>query len=157
MSKVITGALALFKTRGIPIGYMRNIRTTENFQRVEVRGMGELVTQETPVVSFSGTISCDFFTISIKESAFPNALRRDFQNVKEWTEHILLDDLGVQLDIFKKVKDVIDDQGRIKAKPEILASIPRLYIDSNSFDIADGQASGTSQSFRFLDPILSPQ
>lgn len=155
--KVLHGALAIIKSNGVVIGKMRNIRATENMRRIDVRGLGTILNSESPVVEWSGTLSCSFFEITFKTQGVPGAIRRDVQSPQEFEDNILLDHSGIQLDIFKKVEDFIDPTTKlIKAKTEPYAVVTRLLIESEDFDISEGSVAGHNQSFRFLDPILYP-
>jgi len=157
-NEVLHGALAIIRSKGQVIGKMRNIRATENMRRVDVRGLGTILNQESPVVEWSGTLSCSFYEITFKDQGLPNAVRRDVQTKQEFEDNLLLDHDGIQIDIFKKVEDFIDPTTKlIKAKAEPYAVVTRLLIESEDFDISEGTVSGHNQSFRFLDPILYPE
>ena len=58
---VLTGAIAIIKVNGQPVGLMRSVRINESMRRVQVRGLGSVLPKEAPVVEWAGTISCSFF------------------------------------------------------------------------------------------------
>lgn len=158
MSKVMHGALAIIRKNGTAIGRMRNVRWTENTRRGDVRGIGRLTLIEAPALEHGGTLTCDFYEVDFRTTGIPDAVRRDVQTTQEFEDQLLLDHDGVQLDIFKKVKDVVDpDTGLIRSKVEPYAIIKRLLIESEGADITEGAISGHNQSFRYLDPIVYPR
>jgi len=67
MAQVLTGALAIIKLNGKPIGKMRNIRVSETINRGRVSGVGELTPQELPALQWNGTVSCSFYSIKYEE------------------------------------------------------------------------------------------
>ena len=153
-NEVITGALAIVRVNGQPVGYMRGIRVTENFQRAEVRGLGNLIPVEVPVLSWAGTMNCDFFNIWFQTSQIPGAIIRTTSTLQEWVNTVLLNDVGVTVDIFRNVASAIDPvTGIISASEEAYAQIQQLFLDSEGFDINEGQISGRNQTFRYIKPI----
>lgn len=158
MSKVLTGALAIIRVNGTAIGKMRNIRATENVRRVDVRGLGTILTQEAPVVEWAGTITASFYEIDFETTGIERAIRRDVQTAEEFEDNLVLDsEDGVQIDIFKKVEDIIDPVTQLrKAKAQPYAIINRCLIESDGFDINEGVVAGHDQTFKFLDPIIYP-
>jgi hypothetical protein len=157
-NNVLTGAIALVKVSGTIVGRMKNIRATENISRGDVRGLGTIYTIEAPVVGHAGSLSCSFYEIDFTISPIANAIRRDVQTNQQFQDQLcLLDPQGITLDIFKKVQDVIDADGFVIPKAVPYASITRLLLDSESFDISEGAIANRDQTFRFLDPIKRPK
>lgn len=159
--KVITGALALIRVRGAVVGLMKSVRCQENFRRVRVGGLGTILPQEYSITEWEGTLSCEFMEIDFTKSGIPDAIKRDFANIasqalvngSSFEDQLILDSDGVQVDIFKKVKDVMDARGIIKAKLKPFAIVRGCLIESDSFDISEGSIGGHSQSFKYLSPI----
>lgn len=164
---VITGAIAIIKVGGVPVGLMRSVRVNESTRRVPVRGLGSVVTKEAPVVEWNGTVSCSFFEISYEKSGVKNAIRRDVGvgnalsqiasgiNTPNFEDNLVLDTVGVQLDIYKKLTDVIDPAtGLIVPKVVPYATIGHCLIESDNVSIDDGNVSGRDQTFIYLDPIV---
>lgn len=159
---VLSGAIALIRVGAQVIGKMRNIRCNENMRRVEVRGIGTILPSESAVVEWIGTLSCDFMEVSFQNTGITNAIRRTFPNVasqvlngnSSFEDQLVLDEVGVQVDVFKKVTDVIDPTtGIIKPKLTPYATISNCLIESDSFDISEGSIAGHSQTFKYLTPI----
>lgn len=156
--RAMHGALAIIRKNGTAIGRMRNVRWTENLTRADVRGLGTILVQEAPVVSHAGTLSCDFYEVDFSKTGIPEAIRRDVQTNQEFEDNVLLNYDGIQLDIFKKVEDVVDpNTGLKKAKVVPHAIIRRLLIESEGADISEGAISGHNQSFKYLDPVIYPK
>jgi len=156
MSNVLTGALAIIRVNGTALGKMRNIRVTENQRRVNVSGLGTILTLETPVVEWTGSLTCSFYEIDFQSQGVKNAIRRDVQTSQDFEREILLNEDGIQLDIFKRVKDFVGDNGDTVEKAVPYAIIKRCFPDSESFNIDSGSVAGRDQSFRYLDPIIFP-
>lgn len=162
--RVLTGAIAIIRVKGIPVGKMRNIRYVENISRVQVRGIGTILASELAAVAWDGQLSCDFFEVRFQTSGIKDAILRNFTSARSriadglesFEDQLVLEQDGVQIDIFKKVADVIDPVTKI-IKPAAVpyASIGRAFIESDGFDITDGGVSGHNQSFRCLDPVLT--
>lgn len=165
--KTLTGALAIIKIDGQAIGKMRDIRSNENFRRVEVpKGLGSIFDDEMALVKWAGSLSCSFFEINYRKSGIKGALRRVFgsnvyskiasgNNQENFEDQHVLDELGVDIEIYKKATDLIDPTTKlIKPKAVPYATITRLFIESDNVNISEGNVSGRDQSFRYLDPII---
>jgi len=161
--RVMTGAIALVKVQGQVIGKMKTVRAQENFRRLGVRGLGTIMPSEESVTEWEGTMSCEFMEISFQSTGITNAIRRAFANVNSqvlfgnpsFEDQLVLDDTGVQVDIFKKVTDVINPiTGIITPKLQPYASLFNCFIESDSFDINEGSIAGHSQSFKYLKAIV---
>ncbi|WP_291911018.1 hypothetical protein [Chitinophaga sp. CB10] len=159
--KVFTGAIALIKSAGEVIGLMRNVTATETIRRVPVRGIGTILASEQAVTEWEGTLTCEFMEVRFDKTGIKNAIRRAFPSIgsqvlsggTSFEDQLILDNEGVQLDIFKKVTDVIDAQGVIKPKLQPYASVKNCLIESDSFNISEGAIAGHNQSFKYLTPI----
>lgn len=155
--QTLTGALAVIRVNGTAVGRMRNIRVSENITRGDVRGIGTLLTVEAPPTAWNGSITCDFYEIDFKSTGVERAIRRDVQSNQEFEDNLLLNPDGVQIDIFKKIEDVIDpNTGLRRATVQPYAIIKRCLITDEGFDITEGTVSGHNQSFKYLDPIIFP-
>lgn len=168
---VLTGALAIIKVQtpsGLEtVGLMRNVRVNENTRRVPIRGLGSILPKEAPVVEWAGSISCSFWEINYEKSGIKNAIRRDVGlgnagsqiaggiNTPNFEDQLVLDPDGVQINIFKKLSDVIDPNTQlINPKAVPYAIVGRCLIESDNITIDEGNVSGRDQTFLFLDPVL---
>jgi len=155
--RVITAPLAIIKVKGVAIGKMRGIRVNENIQRGNVQGLGQLIPDEKPALSWSGTVSCDFYNIDFVKSQVPEAILRNVSTIQEWSDSVLLQEEGVTLDIFKKIAAPgAPKSGLIPSVETPYATIIGLFLDTENFDINEGQVSGRNQSFQYLNPIIFP-
>lgn len=155
MSNIITGPVALVKVQGITIGKIRDIRASENYQRVEVRGLGNLEAQEVPVVSHSGTFSASFFLVDLKSSGIRKLLNRNVVTPEQFKNTILLNENGVDIFIYKKVPKETDNTTGIVTSigEEPIAKLEKCFLDSESLNISEGQLGSQDQSGRFLRAI----
>lgn len=164
-NKVLTGAIALIKVNGQVIGKMKSVRAQEQMRRQPVRGIGTILPSEQAVTEWDGTLSCEFMEIKFtgdNATGIPGAIRRKFSSVasqvlqggESFEDQLVLDTEGVQVDIFKKVTDIINPDGTIIPKAIPHAIVKRCLIESESLDISEGAISGHSQSFKYLDPII---
>jgi len=157
MPRVLTAPLAIIRQEGIAIGKMRGLRGNENYQRGRVQGIGKTNADELPLLSFAGTLTCDFYAIDFRNSQIPKAVFRSVQTNQGYFDTLLLQELGIQLDIYKKVRTDGATTGiPISIEEQPWAIITGLFIDGDSFDINEGQVSGRNQSFQFIDPIIFP-
>lgn len=153
--KVMTAPLAVIKVNGQSVGLMKNIRVTENLRRGRVSGLGQLIPSEWPALEWSGSLNCSFYHIRLDKTGLPTALRRDVPSLEAWIDNTLLFENGVDVTIFKKVKDQINAQtGLIEAKFEEFATIQGCFVEREGFDISEGQISGKDQDFQYTTPIL---
>lgn len=163
--QVLTGAIALIKSGGQIIGKMKDISYRENTRRSRVGGIGTIFASELPVVEFSATLSCSFMTVDLLKSGVPNAMRRDIPAVQSQIlngnpsleDQLVLDQEGVQIDIFKKVSDVVLPDGTIKPKLKPIGIVAHCVIESSDLTISEGQLSGMNQSFQVPAPIIIPR
>lgn len=165
--KVITGAIAIIKVKGFAVGKMRDVRVTENFQRIPVpKGLGSIFDDELALVKWSGSCSCSFMEVSYKASGIKDAVRRVFganilsqiasgNNIANFEDQAVLDDLGVDLEIYKKIADIIDPAtGLIIPKAIPYSSLGGLFIESDSVNISEANVAGRDQTFRYLRPVV---
>lgn len=158
---VMHGAIALVKVNGNVVGKMRSVRWNDDIQRLEVRGLGTIMPDEAAATSWGGTVTCDLMEILFQTGGIPGALRRDFSASKSqvlsgglsFEDQLVLDDIGVQLDVFKKVTDVINADGTIKPKLTPFAIISSCFITTDSCEISEGAISGRNQAFKYLSAI----
>lgn len=161
LNRVITAPLAVIKVRGVPIGKMRNIRVNETIRRLSVKGLGQLYADELPPVDWSGSLTCGFFSIDLRTSQIPGAINREQQTIEQWTQTLLLQEQGVQVDILKRVKSPQQDDnlftnGIITSELVTFASVQGAFITREGFDISEGQIGGRDVEFEYLNPILYP-
>lgn len=161
-SKSITAPLAIIKmldpsTGNLKvIGKMKNIRVTETFRRLDVKGIGQLYPVERPIVDWSGTLTCQSMVVDLQEAGFTGSPNRETNDAQKFANTLLMNDVGVQIYLYKKIKDTIDTFGIVQTiLEEPIAIIQDAYIERESFDLVEGQVMGKDQDFSYLTPILA--
>lgn len=152
--KVLTAPLAIIKVAGITVGKMKNIRVTETFRRGRVSGLGELTPCEVPALEWNGTLTCEFYEIKFEETGIPTVIHRIAPSLQAFVDDVLLQEDGVDIVIFKKIKDFVDPNGLIVGQLREHATITGAFMDREGIDIAEGQISGHNQDFTYIEPIL---
>lgn len=161
MRPVLTAPLALIKMNGVPIGKMKNISATEDINRAPVRGIGRLTLDQVPALTHQGTLNCSSYLIDFNRTIFDNndlaaAMFRGVQTAQEFADNILLQEVGIQLDIYRKISIGQNNFGVQQAGFETFASISGLFITRESMNISESQISGRDCSFMYTDPIVYP-
>lgn len=154
MAQALTGPLASIRVNGITIGRMKSVRADENFPRGSVVGLGEVVQLEAPLLSHKGTLQCEEYAVDYKSDGI-QSLIREAGSVQQFIDNVLLNEQGVQVVVFKKVVDSIDPSTNL-AKPKYIpfATLNRVLLDREGFNVSESQIGGKTQSFIFLDPII---
>lgn len=152
--KVLTAPLAIIKVAGITVGKMKNIRVTETFRRGRVSGLGELTPCEVPALEWNGTLTCEFYEIRFETTGIPTVIHRIASSLQAFVDDVLLQEDGVDIVIFKKVKDFVGTDGLIVSQLQEHATVTGAFMDREGIDIAEGQISGHNQDFTYIEPIL---
>lgn len=153
--KTLTAPLAVIKVNGIPVGKMRDLRISETYRRGRVSGLGELTPSELPALEWNGTLTCDFYEIDFSKTGIPDAIKRVAPSLKEFVDNVLLQEEGVDVVIFKKVKKTVDPTtGLIKSKLQPHVTVRGCFLDREGMNISEGQVSGHNQEFSYIDPII---
>lgn len=158
--KVMTAPLAVIKVNGQPVGKMKNIRVTEQIRRGRVSGLGVLNPSELPALEWSGSLSCSSYSMNFNKllntSAIGTFRNAGAESVNAWALALLLQEDGLQIDVFRKVKDgeIDPNTGLVKSKLEKFATVTGAFASRESFDIQEGQISGRDTEFEYTTPIL---
>lgn len=164
---VITGALAIIKSNGVAIGKMRDIRVNENFRRVRVpKGLGSIFADEFALVEWAGSVSCSFFEISYGKSGLTDALKRAIfgaseifsqigggTNTPNFEDQAVLDDVGLSLDIYKKIQGTVVG-GIITPDAPVYATLSGMFIEADNVNISEANIAGRDQTFQYLRPVV---
>lgn len=162
MGEVLTGSIAIIKSGGKVIGKLKSWRASENITRGDVQGIGTVLSSEVPVLKVKGSLSCSQMTISYKDGIIPNAIRRNIPNIASQVfagnasieDNLVLEDQGLTIELYKKVKDVVDPStGFIKPKAVPFAIVTRAFLETSNLEVSEAAISGMDQTFSFLDPI----
>ena len=159
---VLTAPLAIVKVKGVVVGKMRNIRVNESFQRGRVVGLGAINASEVPVTGFTGTVNASYYVFDFQNHPmFDSALLRKTNNALNFINTILLDEEGFDIDLIKKEADTVnfppngkDANGIAQTTEVVFASIRKVFITGDNFDISEGQIAGRDGTFEYLDPIV---
>lgn len=153
-ANTMTAARAIIKSRGKAIGYMKNLRITENINRGSVMGIGRLSEREKPATSYRGTWSCEFYLIDLEISGIPGLDPKRTNTTKVYEDTLVLAE--VPLDIYVYKKDVESMTGDLvtATKETELAIIRNIYLNSSGWDVTENQISARQQSGDFTDPIV---
>ena len=82
-------------------GYIRNISFTENIQRTDIRGLGNLYAIEVPAVSANNTFNVDMFFIDFSLPAVKKLLNR-LGGTEALINTLSLGDLPISINIYKR-------------------------------------------------------
>ena len=153
-TKVITAPKAVIKINGYASGFMRNIRCTENIQRGEVKGISNLALQEVPATGITCQLTADFFFISLKRPEVQAMMNRS-GSVQNFLDTLILGEQPAQIHMYGKIK-VTEANGlvtEVNNEGTTIAVVRDFFPDSQSWDITEGQISGTNISGRYLTPV----
>lgn len=159
MDKVLTAPLALIKIGGVTVGKIKNLRVQEQYQRGNVMGIGALISQEKPILGIQCSFTCSSYVVSIKKlGTIDNPfVLRGATTTEQFVNTVLTQDNGVDIYIMKKGAKVITNGIVTEASEENLFVIKNAFLTSQSFDVQEGQISGSDMSGEYLEPILSAQ
>ena len=153
--QTLTAPKAVIKINGYASGFMRNVRCTENVQRGEVKGISNLTLQEVPATGYTCQLTADFFFISLKRPEVQAMVNRA-GSVAEFINTLILGEQPCQVHLYKKVK-LSEANGVVTSvnnEGETIAVITDFFPDSQSWDITEGQVSGTNITGRYLTPVI---
>lgn len=154
-AQYLTGALAILKQDGVTVGTARNITLTETQNRGTVIGLGFLVPQEVPILTWSGTLNIGFYAIRLDKSGLKNAVNRNTNSVDAWVNTVLLQENGLTLTFIRKVADVTDPITKmITPKYQELMTVSGMFNTSDTMEITENQISGHNQAFLYTNPVL---
>lgn len=157
MDKVLTAPLALIKINGVTVGKVKNVRLQEQFQRGNVMGIGSLISQEKPILAIQCSFSCSSYVVSVKKlGTIDNPfILRGATTTDQFVNTILTQDNGVDIYVMKKGVKTIVNGIVTEASEEKLFVIKNVFLTSQSFDVQEGQISGSDMSGEYLEPVLS--
>jgi len=155
-----TAPKAYITIEGQVAGYIRNLTFTENIQRNEVRGLGNLYPIEVPAVSASNTFNVDMFFIDFKQPVVKKLLNRT-GGAQALMNTLSLGDLPVSINIYKK--EIKTQDSNTKLITEIdrtgteIAVLRDCYVDSQNWSLAEAGIASLGTSGRYLTPVCQNQ
>lgn len=155
--QVLTAPLAIIKIKGTVVGKIKNLRIQEQYQRGNVMGIGALISSEKPILGIQCSFSASFYVVSVKKlGTIDNPfVIRGASTTEQFVNTVLMQDNGVDIYVMKKGAKVITNGIVTEATEENLFVIKNAFLTSNSFDLNEGQISGSDLSGEYLEPILS--
>jgi hypothetical protein len=141
-------------------GYVRNISFTENIQRTDIRGLGNLYAQESPAISASNTFSVDMFFIDFDRPVVKKLLNRT-GGIEALINTLSLGDLPISINIYKREVKAVDTNSKLvtevdKTGKEI-AVLRNCFVDSQNWTLAEGGIASMTTSGRYLSPVAFNQ
>lgn len=155
--KTLTAPLAIIEIAGKAVGKIRNLRIQEQVQRGSVRGLGELLDVEKPIVGMQCTFNCSYALIELKKMGTIDHpfLVRGVESSQQFVDTLLLQDQGVNIHVYRRVPKTTSDSGVVtETGRDKVGVIYNAYMNSNSIDISDGQIAMSDLSGEYLTPIL---
>lgn len=157
--KTLTAPLAIIEIGGVAVGKMRTLRVTENIQRGDVRGIGTLISTEKPALGINCSFTASSYFVDITKLGTiknPFVKRGVSDNIKIFTDTLLLKDSGVNIHLYRKIEKTSDPNTGLvlESGKEKIGVIYNAFMDSQSFDINEGAVSGSDLSGTYLDPII---
>jgi len=150
----MTAARAIITSNGIAIGYMKNLRCTEQKQRGSVMGLGEVTKRERPLLSITCTWNCDFYLIDLMRTGLPGLDNRLVMSMQQYKDTQILSPIPVDITVWKKEAVVIVGGIVMQTANEVLCTIKDIYLDSTSWDVQENQICGLQQSGEYTSPVI---
>ncbi len=156
-TKTLTAPLAIIEINKQAVGKIRNLRIQEQVQRGSVRGIGELLDVEKPIVGMQCTFNCSYALVELKKMGTIDHpfLVRGVDSAQQFVDTLLLQDQGVNIHVYRRTPKSISDTGVVTETGRgKIGVIYNAYMNSNSIDISDGQIAMSDLSGEYLTPIL---
>lgn len=156
-TKTLTAPLAIIEINRKAVGKIRNLRIQEQVQRGSVRGLGELLDVEKPIVGMQCTFNCSYALVELKKMGTVDHpfLIRGVESAQQFVDTLLLQDSGVNIHVYRKVPLTVNDNKVVtETDRDKVGIIYNAYMNSNSIDISDGQIAMSDLSGEYLTPIL---
>jgi hypothetical protein len=159
--KTFTAPLAILYINGKKVGKIRNVRLTENVSRGDVRGLGTLLSSEKPALAINCSFSASSYVIDLKKLGnIDNPfLPRNASNVEIFTNTVLMQEAGVDIGIYKKGNPTVDSTTKLVTDydEQKMMYVKNVYLESQSWDITEGQIAGSDLSGTYLEPVYFAQ
>ncbi len=155
-SKTYTAPKAFITINAKPAGFIRNISFTENINRADVQGLGNLTKQEVPATMYTCTWTSDFFFISFDEPEVKELINR-YGGLEPFLNTLALGEISFSITFYKKTATTIDENLKLVTEidqtGETIAVLRECYIDNQSFTLAEGGIASLTTSGRYLQPV----
>lgn len=155
-NKVYSAARAFIKIDNKVAGFVRSLTFTENVNRVNVQGLGNVKIQEAPVVSLNNTWTVDQFFLDFKQPVMQSMMNR-MGSVQAILDTLVLGEVGFYLAMYKKTIVTRDPVSKLvtKADPtgETIAQLGPCFPTTQQFSITDQGIAGWNVSGIYIDPV----
>lgn len=156
-NSTFTAPLAAIEINGVRVGLIKNLNFSENIQRGEVQGLGELNLQQVPAISMRCTFSASSYLINLKKlgTVKDPFWPVDATDYKSLSNTLLLGEKPVSIHIYRKTAGAVDTVSGIvtsEGSYERVAVVQDCYLDSKTWNIAEGQIGGKDITGRYLTP-----
>ena len=137
-------------------GFVRNIQATENVQRANVQGLGNLTLQEVPAVGYQCNFTVDQFFLSFKLPVVEGMIHR-LGSVKAILDTLVLGELGFAIAIYRKMISSKDETtGLVTATDptgETICQLNPCFVNGQTLSLAEGGVAGYNVNGIYLNPI----
>lgn len=157
---VFTAPLAVIKIANKTVGKIRNLTFTEQVQRGEVMGIGNLTLQEVPIIAIRCSFTADSYMIDLGKLG---TIEDPFWPVKATDPKVLINTLllgeqPTQIHVYRK-KATSTANGLVTSASEdsyeTIGVAEDCYLDSRSWNLQENNISGKNLSGRYLTPIYN--
>lgn len=159
-TQVFSAPKAYITIEGQAAGYVRNISFTENIQRQDIRGLGNLYAQERPAISASNTFSVDMFFLDFRRPVMQKLLNR-YGGAEALRQTLSLGDLPISINVYKKEIKTQDPNTKLVTQVDNagteIAILRDCTIDSQNWTLAEGGIASTTASGGYLTPVTFNQ
>lgn len=154
--KVFTAPKAFIKIDNEVAGYVRNLTFSENIQRANVQGLGNLTYQEAPPVAYTCQWNVSQYFISFNTPIMQKLLKK-FGSIAEIKNSLVLGDISFDITIYSKTISSEDAQTKLVTEVDntgqTIARLQGCLLNSQSFSIQEGGLAGTDINGIYLEPI----
>ena len=153
-----TAPKAYIKIGNQVAGYVRNLSWTENISRGNVRGIGSLVNQEVPALAIDCQFQVDQFFINLNRPELKRMMNR-YASASSFMNSLILGESSFDIVVFSKTIASSDATEKlvtsINEEGETIVNLSPCFVNSQSFQLAEGQITGFNTSGIYLNPITT--
>lgn len=156
METVYSAPKAFIKIENQIAGYVRNLTFSENIQRVNVQGLGNLLLQEAPAVSLQGQFTVDQFFLDFKQPVMEAMMHR-LGSIQAIVDTLVLGELGFSLTMYAKT--IVTQDGTTKMVTEsdptgeTIAQLGPCFVNTQQFTITENGIASYNVSGLYFSPI----
>ena len=156
MDKVYSAPKAFIKIENQIAGYVRNLTFSENIQRVNVQGLGNLTLQEVPAVAMQGQFTVDQFFLDFKQPVVEAMMHR-LGSIQAIIDTLVLGELGFSLTMYAKT--IVTQDGTTKMVTEsdptgeTIAQLGPCFVNTQQFSITENGVAGFNVSGLYINPV----